>query len=190
MAFCFTRAGWWGCCSPFATTRTGKAERATSFCSSELWCTAHLYLKTFPIKACWANREHRSQSHKEESLSWCSGWPAHGAGLVFAFSLGFHDVILPLLAFPHSRVCLWPREERVIFDFICPTMHPALSPGWTFGCSVRCALSNAQNKLKENLQIYLVRLCGWSSSLLQWLQPSTQTQNALYTWQSYFSKQN
>lgn len=149
-----------------------KQERARSFCSA-LWRVAHLCLKAFPKKkVLWANTEHRSQSHKEESLSWCRGWPAHGAGLVFAFPLGFHDVILPLLAFTRSRVCLWPREERVIFYFNCPTMHPVLSPEWIFGCSVWCALSNAQNNLKENLQSYLVELCHWANSSLQLIAPS------------------
>lgn len=44
-----------------------KKERARSFCS-ELWCIAHLCLKAFPIKVCWANREHRSQSQRGKSI--------------------------------------------------------------------------------------------------------------------------
>lgn len=108
------RAGWWGCPAPFATTRTGKAGEGQILLQWAVLDSTPV-LKAFPIKVCWANS--RGVSHQEENLSWCSGWPAHGAGLVFAFPLGFHDVILPLLAFTHSRVCLWPREERAIFYF-------------------------------------------------------------------------
>lgn len=177
------RAGWWGCCAPFTTTRTGKAGESQILLQWAVDSTP--VFESFPSKICWAN----STEVKVTKRKVC---PGAAAGLVFAFPLGFHDVILPLLAFTQSHVCLWPREERVIFYFNCPTMHPVLSPGWIFGCSMWCVHWATHKTTSRKFCKFTLLGCvtEWtshcSSSPLQWQQPSTQTQNALYTWKSYF----
>lgn len=51
-----------------------------------------------------------------------------GAGVMFAFPPGFHDVILPLLTFTRSSVCLWlGEEEEEVFHWDCPAVQPVLS---------------------------------------------------------------
>lgn len=114
---------------------------------------------------------------------------------MFAFPLGFHDVILPLLAFTCSSVCLWLREEGVIFYFNCSTMQPVLSRGWIFGCSVWCALSNVQNNLEERLPSCSLGLRHRANVPPQLILPFgghslPPKPYALSTWKRYFSKQN
>lgn len=66
----------------------------------------------------------KSSEHTAETKSVC-GCPAHGAGGMFAFPLGFHDVILPLPASVRSAICLWVREGgNILLQLPCDAASP------------------------------------------------------------------